>query len=400
MASAETSAVARAVHDALAPHVDRGAIPGMAALVTVGDVLHVEVLGTAALGDTAPLERDAIFRIASLSKPVAAAAAMALVADGLLDLDASVDDLLPELAQPRVLRTLGSDLDDTVPAVRPITVEDLLTLRMGFGIVMAPPGTYPIQDAEAAAELRSFGPPWPPTPHGPDEWMRRLGTLPLIDQPGASWLYNTSSQVLGVLLARAAGVPLDQLLHERIFDPLGMRDSGFFVAPSKMDRFVTAYHPDPETGVPHVSDVPSTSYWARPPTFPDASGWLVSTLDDYWAFVQMISHGGLHRDRRILSEAAVARMTTDHLTAAQRADACGFLGDGGGWGYGMRAPAAGVKARFIPGGFGWDGGSGVTWRTDAPAGVTGILFTQCEMVSPEPPAVFTDFWRAVYGVLA
>ena len=386
--------MSNAVREALAAHVEFGAVPGAAALVAYGDDAHVVVVGAKAVGDVAALERDAIFRIASLSKPIAAAAAMILVDEGILDLDAPVKGLLPELAHRRVLRRLEAELDETVPAQRPITLEDLLTLRLGFGSVMAPPDTYPIQRAEAELALRTLGPPWPPTPHPPDEWIRRFATLPLMEQPGERWLYNTGIQVLGVLLGRATDASVEELLSERIFAPLGMRDTGFSVSPAQMSRFTTAYHPDPDTGALHVNDAPPDSFWSRPPVFADVSGWLVSTLDDYWSFVRMLLAEGVHGDRRILSASAVQRMTTDHLNAAQRAGNAIFLGDDGGWGYGMRAPASGSPPA-VPGGFGWDGGSGTTWRSDPRTGLTGILLTQCEMTSSEPPAVFVDFWNAV-----
>jgi CubicO group peptidase (beta-lactamase class C family) len=290
-----------ALHDVLAAHVDRGDLPGYVALVARGGEVWVDVVGAKAFGDPEPMGRDAIFRIASLTKPIAAAAAMVLVERGSLHLGAAVDGWLPELADRRVLRDLGSALDDTVPADRPITLEDLLTLRMGFGTVMVSPGTYPIQAAEAALQLKTLGPPWPPTPHTPDELMERLGPLPLMHQPGEGWLYNTGLQVLGVLLERAAGQPLEVFLRECLFDPLGMRDTAFSFTDERRDRMTTAYAPDPDTGALELVDGVEESYWGAPPAFPSASSWLLSTIDDYWAFVQMIIGGGTSGATRILS---------------------------------------------------------------------------------------------------
>ena len=363
------------------------------------------MIGAADFGDDDPLPRDAIFRIASLTKPIAAAAAMVLVDDGVLAVDAPVDGLLPELAEPRVLRSLDADLDDTVPADRPITLEDLLTFRLGSGVVMAPPNTYPVQAAEAALELRTWGPPWPPTPHTPDEWMARFATLPLLHQPGERWMYNTGAQVLGVLLERAAGVPLERFLQDRIFEPLGMVDTGFSVPPDQAHRLTTAYAPDPDTGELDRFDGNRNGYWNRPPALPNAAGWLVSTVDDYWSFVLMVLGRGEHDGRRIVSEASIDLMTTDHLTPAQRDDATLFLGEASGWGFGMAVPAgarAGHSAdqsrgEAVPGGFGWDGGSGVTWRSDLDRDLTGILLTQRQMTSPQPPEAFVDFWDGAYG---
>ncbi len=237
----------RRLHDRLAAQTESGQVPGLVALLARGDEVHIEVLGHAALDDPAPLGRDAIFRIASLTKPIAAAGAMMLVDDGVLSLADPVDALLPELAGRRVLRSVGGPLDDTVPAARAITLEDLLTFRLGFGVIMAPPGTYPIQEAEAELDLKTLGPPWPPPPLRSDEWIARFSTLPLLHQPGEEWRYNTGAQVLGILLERATGQPLEAFLRDRLFDPLGMADTSFSVPEQKQGRFTTAYMPD-ETG--------------------------------------------------------------------------------------------------------------------------------------------------------
>jgi CubicO group peptidase (beta-lactamase class C family) len=336
-----------------------------------------------------------------LTKPIAAAAAMVLVERGVLRLDQAVDRWLPELADRRVLRDLGGPLDDTVAAERAITVEDLLTLRMGFGTIMAPPDTYPIQSADVALQLKTLSAPWPPTPHTPDEWMEAFGRLPLLHQPGDGWMYNTGSQVLGVLLERAAGQPLEALLKECLFEPLGMRDTAFSFSHEQQDRMTTAYAPDPATGALELLDSVQESFWRSPPKFPSAAGWLLSTIDDLWAFVQMLLGGGASGGVRVLSESSVRLMTTDHLSQSQRAASTMFLGDRGGWGLGMLAPAAGRTVADGPRLIGWDGGTGTTWRTDVDAGLTTILLTQRSMTSPEPPEVFVDFWngarRAVGG---
>jgi CubicO group peptidase (beta-lactamase class C family) len=386
------------LHEVMAGHVERQAMPGLITLVSRHGDVHVDVIGAQVFGPAEPMQRDSIFRIASLTKPIAAVAAMALVEEGTLLLEAPVDDLLPELADRQVLRTLDAELDDTVPANRPITLEDLLTFRLGFGCIMAPPDTYPIQRAEEELQLRSLGPPWPPTPHAPDAWIQRLGSLPLMYQPGEQWLYNTGAQVLGILLARAADKPLATLLAERIFEPLGMRDTAFSVSPGQRDRFTTAYVPDPESGVLSVLDHADDSFWARPPAFPDAAGWLVGTIDDFWSFAQMLGNGGRSGNERIISESSIQLMTTDHLNQQQRASATMFLG-GQGWGLGLSAPAADGLRSAPPGGYGWDGGTGTTWRTDPDHGLTGILFTQRSLNSPEPPEAFVDFWDCAYQAI-
>lgn len=380
------------LHDAMTAHVESGRMPGLVALVAVDDQVHVEVVGRPAFDATEPLARNAIFRIASLTKPITAVTTMSLVEDGTLALDQSIDDLVPELADRRVLRRPDAELDDTVPATRSITVEDLLTFRAGIGSPMVAPGSTPLMRAEADLDLRSIGgPPWPPTHHDVDSWIAALGSLPWLAHPGERWLYNTSAQVLGVVLARAAGQPLEALFRERVFAPNAMVDTSFTVDATKLDRLTTAYGTDADTGDLRMNDEPSNSWWSTPPSFPDASGMLVSTIDDYWRFVSAFLAG------EIVKPEIVAAMTTDRLTPDQREGAPPFLGGPDSWGLGLLVPSdtpEGRRAPF-PSGIGWDGGSGCTWRTNPRTGVTGILFTQREMDSPEPPAVFRDFWSAL-----
>jgi CubicO group peptidase (beta-lactamase class C family) len=231
------------LHNILQAHVDRDAISGAVALIGRGDDSEVVRVGAAALHGARPMRRDMIFRIASMTKPITATAAMMLIEDGRVRLDEPVDRLLPELANRRVLKRIEGPLDDTEPARRAITVEDLLTFRLGLGIILAPPGTFPIQRAVTELGIMGFGPPDPTSPHDPDEWMRRLGTLPLMAQPGEQWLYTTGSNVLGVLVARASRQSLPAFLQERIFAPLGMVDTAFHVPPENLDRLPTGYRP-------------------------------------------------------------------------------------------------------------------------------------------------------------
>ena len=306
------------LHERMARQVEDKQMPGLVTLVAAGDDVRFDAIGTLAFDNPTPMARDTIFRIASLTKAVIAVAAMTLVEDGRIGLEDSIEPLIPEMADRRVLRTLASALDDTVPARRAITVEDLLTFRLGFGSVMARPGTHPIQVEEERLQLKTLGPPWPPPPHTPDTWIAALGSLPLIAQPGEEWMYNTGAGVLGVLVARAAGQPVEQFLCERIFDPLGMGDTGFSVPAPKMDRFATAYMPDPETGELGVLDAGAGGYWAQPPSFPDCSGGLVSTIEDVWRFASMLVDGGAAGSVRILRPESVRTMSLDRLTRAQR----------------------------------------------------------------------------------
>jgi CubicO group peptidase (beta-lactamase class C family) len=385
----------------MAAHVESGHVPGLVTLVACGDDVHIHAIGSPSFDDDSPLARDAIFRIASLTKPITAVATMALVEAGLLSLDAPIDDLVPELADRRVLRSIDAELDDTVAANRPITLEDLLSFRFGFGSVMAPPDSYPIQRAESELGLQSIGgPPWPPVAHDVDGWIGALGSLPLMYQPGEQWLYNTSAQVLGVVLARASGLPIESVFRERVFEPLGMIDTGFAVPAEHLSRLTTAYALDPDTGELSVLDGVVDSWWSTPPTFPDASGWLVSTIDDYWSFVSMLLAGGAGPCERILSPESVELMTTDRLTSSQREASAMFLGEHGGWGLGLTVPATGASDQPLPCGIGWDGGTGTTWRSNLNNGVTGIVFTQRAATSPAPPPAIEDFWAGISAAIA
>jgi len=387
------------MRDTLSAHVGPGAVPGLVALVRRGRQTHVEVIGSKSYGGER-VERNGIFRISSMTKPVTAAATMILADEGKVKLEEPVDRLLPELSERRVLRRIHGPLDDTVPAKRPIVVRDLLTFTMGMGIVFAPPGAYPIQRAMDSLRLAQ-GIPTPSVPPAPDEWIRRLGTLPLMYQPGEKWMYSTGADVLGVLVRRASGRPFELFLEERLFKPLGMKDTAFDVPSSKMDRFVDSYWTDPSTGKVELYDSARTGQWSRPPEFPSGAGGLVSTADDFLAFATMLMDGGRYEGRRILSEESVKAMTRDQLTPEQKARS-GFVPgffDRYGWGFCMSVVTGHDLLKSV-GTYGWDGGLGTPWFNDPARGLIAILMTQRAQESPEPPPVYVDFWKAAYSEVA
>ena len=309
MAERDTAEAARA---ALEPHLASGYACGVAALIGRGDERCVVTLGAKALGGE-PVRRDTIFRIASMTKPVTAAALM-LIEEGRLALDEPVDRLMPELANRRVLNRIDSALDDTVPAARPITVEDVLTFRLGSGAVMAAPDSYPILREIAALGLMGFGMPDPASPHDPKAWARALGSIPLMALPGEQWLYTAGSNVLGVLVASASGQTLPDFFQDRIFEPLGMADTAFYAPSDKVGRLATAYRH--EAGRLVVWDPAEGGAWTRLPAFPAGDSGLVSTLGDFFAFSRMLAHGGEAGGRRLLSPASIVAMTANHLIPA------------------------------------------------------------------------------------
>src|SRR5438067_4469793 len=353
------------MHDIMVGYVERGEVPGLVTLISRRGEVHVDVIGTQAFADPAPMRRDTIFRISSMTKPITAAATMILVEECKVRLDEPVDRWLPELAERTVLKRLDGPLDDTVPANRPITTRDLLTFRLGFGQMMAPPDAYPILSAANAQQI-GMGPPSPSSMPAPDEWMRRLGRLPLMHQPGEQWMYNTGSDVLGVLIARASGQPLETFLRERLFEPLGMKDTSFSVPEASLDRLATSYWTDPTSGKLTVYDEARGGQWSRPPTFPSGAGGLVSTLDDYLAFGQMMLSQGKLGSECILSRLSVETMTTDQLTPEQKAAPSlisGFL-DGHGWGFGVSVVTRRDDIAALPGRYGCAGGLGTSWYSD------------------------------------
>ncbi|WP_245614131.1 serine hydrolase domain-containing protein [Actinokineospora inagensis] len=369
----------------MARHVESGAVPGLITVVEHGGDTAMTVLG-----ECAP---DTIFRVSSMSKPVVAAGAMVLVEDCVLRLDDPVDDLLPELAGRRVLRELGSELDDTVPAERAITVRHLMNSTFGHGMIMAAPGTYPVQAALADAGFPP-GPPQPAATPGGDEVMRALGTLPLLSQPGERWWYNTAYDVLGVLVERASGQRLDDFLGERVFGPLGMVDTGFHVPADQLDRLAVAYS-NTESGERAVYD-PRDGQWSTPPAFQSGAGGLVSTAADYLAFARMLRDGG----QGVLTRLSVRTMTTDQLTPRQKAG--GGLVDGFfdtfGWGFGGSVVTRQDHAHKVPGRFGWEGGLGTSAQISQAEDMITLLFTQQAWSSPAGPKVYSDFLTSAYLV--
>ncbi len=385
------------MHGVVQDYVDRGEVAGAITLIERRGETHVDVVGLQDRERGIPLRRDSIFRIASMSKPITAVAAMILVEEGKLRLDEPVDRLLPELADRKVLKSIDAPLDEVVSAHRAVTLRDLLTFRLGFGMALGPTET-PIQKAIAEAQIMSLR---PPPPHAPDEWIKRLGALPLMHQPGERWLYHTGSDVLGVLIARAADMPFEAFLKARIFEPLGMKDTGFFVPADKRERLTSCYAVDPATGQLELHDDAQDSHWANPPVFPAGGGGMVSTVDDYLAFGRMMLNNGMAGRERILSRPTVLAMTTDQLTAEQKAASAFFPGfwDSRGWGFGVSVVTHRSGVGMSPGRFGWDGAFGTSWNSDPAEEMVAILMIQRMGFGPAPASLNSDFWTLAYQTI-
>lgn len=351
----------KSLHAVLAPFIERGeANEIVAAIVRPGQDAEVVAIG-------AP--RDAIFRISSMTKLFTAVATMSEVEAGTFALDDSVVRWLPELASPRVLKRPGGPLDETVPAHRPITVRHLLAFTCGIGM-SEDFGPTPLNQRERELGLRTWAPPVPAPTLTPDEWMKRLGTLPLRAHPGETWLYNSSAHILGVLLARATGTSFEAVLRHRILEPLGLFDTALTVGPAQASRLV-----------PMLTD--PASQWLREPIFPDGSAGLCSTLDDLLVFGRMLVQGGTHQGRQVLQQQTITALATDQLTPAQRGGATELFLAPRGWGLGLAVEGTRI---------GWDGGLGTTFVVDIATGAMEIALTQRPWDSPRGTAILRAFW--------
>ena len=374
-------------------HVDAGLAPGMVVVLARHGHVHIEATGTLAFegaGSRTPMAGDTICRITSMTKPIVAACAMTLVEDCTLRLDDPVDDLLPELADMSVLADPEGPLDDTVAAKRPITLRDLLTFTLGTGMVPAEPGTVPISDALNALGVAPL-----------DEWVRRLGQLPLVHHPGERWMYETAADVTGVLIARATGMSFGDARRERICGPLGMKDTAFSVGSESIDRLATAYRRDnAANGEPVVEDGPD-GHWSRPPVFEGGAGGLVSTAEDYLAFASALLARGERRGERVLSRPSVTLMTSDHLTPAQKAVSGFWPGyfDTIGWGFGMSVRTRRAHLGPSVGSYGWSGRYGTAWYNDPAEDLTTIVAMQRAHAGDQRLPMWHDFWTAVYQAI-
>ncbi|CDO30066.1 serine hydrolase domain-containing protein [Mycolicibacterium porcinum] len=349
--------------------IDAGLLAGAVTLVwQAGRVLQVNTLGRRDVDAGLPMQRDTIFRIASMTKPVTVAAAMALAEEDKLALNEPVTKWLPELADMRVLREPRGPLDRTVPARRPITFDDLMTHRSGLAYVFSVLG--PLASAYGKLSLRQ----------DQDRWLGEVAKLPLAHQPGERITYSHATDVLGIALSRIEGKPLSQVLSERIFEPLGMVDTGFSVDAAGRRRAATMYQLTPDNTLTH--DVMGPAPITDPPFCTGGAG-LFSTADDYLKFARMLLAGGTLDGVRVLSEESVRVMRTDRLTAEQKQFQ--FLGApfwiGRGFGLNLSVVTDPEKSRMVfgPGGLGtfsWPGAYGTWWQADPSADLILIYLIQ------------------------
>ncbi|GAB4213894.1 MAG: serine hydrolase domain-containing protein [Roseiflexaceae bacterium] len=350
--------------------VSAGELAGAATLVWCGGrVVQAAAVGWRDVEAKLPVERDTLFRIASMTKPITSTAALMLWEEGRFALDDPIARWAPEFAQMRVLRSAAGPLDQTVPAERPITMADLLTHRSG--LTYADFQTGPIASAYREALGGDID-----SEVAPDEWIARLAALPLIDQPGATFGYGRSTDLLGLLLARIEDAPLGDVFQRRIFGPLGMHDTGFTVPREKRGRRAGTYGFD-EAG--RLTALPAPPGGAALPERPEGMAYvsggqgLWSTLDDYLAFARMFVGGGAVDGVRLLRPDTLALMTSNHLTASQRANSqmMGMPLFATGHGFGLGVAVVMEPEQAVPwlcgggtGAVGWPGAFGGWWTAD------------------------------------
>ncbi|MCG9916303.1 MAG: beta-lactamase family protein [Phenylobacterium sp.] len=398
-----------AIGPALQGVVDAGDLSGFVTLVWQGgEVVKVDTLGRRDIAGDKPMTRDTIFRIASMTKPITSVVALMLMEEGRLKLDDPITRWAPEFSDMKVLLAPDGPLDQTVPAQRDITLEDLMTHRSGLAYGFTSMG--PIAQAHEKALGPALG-----TPLMPDEWMKRLGDLPLSHQPGDRFHYSHATDVLGFIIARIEGKPLDQVLQDRVFGPLGMTDTAFHVPPEKLDRAAKLYRINPETDAMEEVALP---YHPAPPAFAAGGGGLVSTADDYLKFARLMLGKGEVDGVRLLKTETVEMMISDRLTEAQKA--IPFMGIpfwlGQGFGLGLSVITDPVKQAWMgagnAGAFGWPGAFGTWWQADPQADMVLIYLIQNSMpLGPEAAAQLATgqrmggraalpiFQKMVYGAL-
>jgi len=354
------------MQDLLDRHVASGTVPGAVASLGTAEP-EIAVSGVMSVGGK-PMRRDTIFRIQSMTKAVTAVTALRLVEAGRLTLDTPVELWLPELADRRVLNDPGADLAATTPAVRPITVRHLLTCTSGYGMLFT---ESPLQGAMVDAGVDAGV---EPARYGADEWLARLATLPLAFQPGEGWRYHHSFAILGVLIARVVGRPLQDHLADDLLRPLVLRDTGLWVPLDHVDRLPAVYR-HTEAGLEELEPA-GGGFSAGPPPFDVSHEELVSTIDDFTRFARILADGGRFDGWQVISEEHLGLMTTDQVPAIAKAPDSFYPGfwDSTGWGFGVGIDTQGASI----GRYGWSGGFGTNFFVD-PEGTVGVLLAQVEM---------------------
>ena len=368
----------------LQPVVDAGDLSGFVTLLfRHGEIAQINTLGQRDIEKKLPMERDTLFRIASMTKPVTSLAALMLMEEGKFKLEDPITKWAPEFKNVRVLKDAEGPLDQTVPAAREITFDDLFTHRSGLAYGFSSMGPIAHEYQRVLGDVLN-------SQMTPDDWMQRLATLPLLYQPGERFHYSHSTDVLGFIVGRIAGMPFRDFLMKRIFGPLGMVDTDFYVPPEKRKRAAVVYRLNEAKNV--LEPLPFKQH-DTPPAYCGGGGGLISTADDYLKFARMMLNKGELDGTRLVSATTVELMCTNRLTPQQRA--IPFLGaipmwDGMGFGLGVSVIDAPDKLGFLGmggvGSFGWPGAFGTWWQAD-PANDLIMVYLIQNSIPLEPGAI-------------
>ncbi|MDQ1544087.1 MAG: hypothetical protein QOK08_1725 [Actinomycetota bacterium] len=349
--------------------VASGHAPGIVAGIRHRGETGIHATGYRAFDSVHPMESTTRCRIASLGKPLGGAIVALMIDEGILELDESVERWLPELADMRVLKNPTGPLDETVAAATPITVEHLLTLTNGIGLIFE---ETPLSTAIAE---QGVGPGAIPPQMSADEYLKRIGALPLAYQPGERWMYSMGSDILSVLIARASGKPLAEVVRERITEPLGMSATSFFASAEELP---TAYMGTPTGAAPtnYVVFDPPDGPFSKAPAFETLACGIVSTVPDFLKFLTALADGAL------LPAELQRRMTSGHLTDEQRVGSPPLLDENMNWGWQVGVMMDGTGPGRTPGSYGWNGGTGTTGFVDRENDLVACVFSQRMMAGP------------------
>lgn len=382
------------IRDAMQAHIRAGTLPGIVAMVARrGEIVFSESFGWMDIEAGKPMQEDAICRLASLTKPVTSVAALVLYEEGLFQLSDPVSRFLPEFRDSKVFAGDSSGLIQVVDAKRPITIGDLLTfvsgLIQGFG------EDQPLKEVYEAADLSQ-------DESTLEQAVLKIADLPLLHQPGLAWRYGVSYDVLARLIEVVSGMSFADFLHQRVFKPLGMNDTGFYVPSEKREQLSAAYNYD-EHGRLIVCDAPATSSCLIPPRLTTGSGNLVGTAPDYMRFAQMLLNGGELEGTRLLSRKTVEFMTMNHLPQELLPIrmAPDIAIDGYGYGLGVRVLLDVAQTQILgsQGEYGWAGYWSTTFWVDPKEELVGIFFTQVGPLYCFPHVIPPDFKTLVYQTL-
>ncbi|MDR3497813.1 MAG: serine hydrolase [Parvibaculum sp.] len=383
-----SSARLAAIPDFMGSYIDRGKLAGLSTLVSRhGEIVHFESIGQRDRELKLPMERDSIFRIYSMSKPITSLALMMLFEEGHFQLNHEVFRYIPEFKKLRVWAGGTNAQWVTKEPARPMTIRDLLTHTSGltYGFMNMHPIDRMYRHAGIGGAATSG--------MTLKDMMAKLADIPLLFSPGEAWNYSVATDVCGYLVEVLSGQPFDEFLQSRIFGPLGMVDTGFFVPEHKLNRFTANYEKNPQTRETRLVDKSdASSTYARPNPFLSGGGGLVSTMTDYWRFCQMILNGGEFEGVRLVSRKTIEFMSSNHLPGGRTMKEMSLssfgelAADGAGFGLGFQVILDPAEAQSIgsPGNLSWGGAASTYFWIDPEEDLVAILMTQLMPSSTYP----------------